>query len=91
MGGTILTAVVGGVLAWFWPFVGLYNGIMLGILVSVFGTIGDLFESGMKRQAGIKDSGKIMPGHGGLLDRFDAFIFAIVIIFAWYSCIDALK
>lgn len=55
------------------------KGIILGILVSIFGTMGDLFESSMKRKAGVKDSGNVLPGHGGMLDRFDAFLFAIVV------------
>lgn len=88
IGGTLLAAAAGGIMAWFWPFVGLGSGIMLGVLVSIFGTTGDLFESALKRKANVKDSGKILPGHGGLLDRFDAFLFAAVIIFAWYSVIN---
>lgn len=49
--------------------------LILSIIVSVFGTIGDLIESKFKRQANVKDSGVIMPGHGGLLDRLDSIIF----------------
>jgi phosphatidate cytidylyltransferase len=47
----------------------------MSVLVSVFGTIGDLIESKYKRQADVKDSGTLMPGHGGLLDRLDSAIF----------------
>jgi phosphatidate cytidylyltransferase len=55
----------------------------LALIASIVGTVGDLFESMIKRNVGIKDSGKIMPGHGGFLDRFDAFIFCIPFAWAW--------
>jgi len=55
----------------------------LALIASIVGTIGDLFESMIKRNVGIKDSGKIMPGHGGFLDRFDAFIFCVPFAWAW--------
>ncbi len=51
--------------------------IALGLSIWLFGTLGDLFESQLKRQFGLKDSGNVMPGHGGFLDRFDSFIFSI--------------
>jgi phosphatidate cytidylyltransferase len=58
---------------------GLIHILMISLLIAVFGVFGDLVESMLKRSAGVKDSGRIMPGHGGLLDRFDAALFAIPI------------
>lgn len=54
--------------------------IIIAIIVSTFGTMGDLIESKFKRLAGVKDSGKILPGHGGILDRFDAWYLSIPVI-----------
>ncbi|MFH6996869.1 phosphatidate cytidylyltransferase [Flavobacterium sp. FlaQc-57] len=58
---------------------------IIAVIVSVFGTIGDLIESKFKRIAGVKDSGAIMPGHGGILDRLDSVIFVAPIIFLFYQ------
>lgn len=60
------------------------------VIVGVFGTIGDLIESKFKRVAGVKDSGIIMPGHGGILDRLDSVIFAAPIVFLFYQILNYL-
>lgn len=57
----------------------------IALIVGIFGTIGDLIESKFKRIAGIKDSGKIMPGHGGILDRLDSVIFVAPIVYLFYQ------
>jgi phosphatidate cytidylyltransferase len=60
----------------------LANVITIGVLTNVAAQFGDLFESALKRGAGVKDSGTLLPGHGGMLDRIDALLFAIPVV--WY-------
>lgn len=83
IGGTLLTAAVGAYCFYaFFQITNIWQGAILGALMSVFGTAGDLFESALKREKGIKDSGKFLPGHGGALDRFDAFLFGCILMWA---------
>jgi phosphatidate cytidylyltransferase len=60
-----------------------WQAILLGALISVFGQLGDLAESRLKRNAGVKDSGGLMPGHGGLLDRMDSVVFAGAVVYIY--------
>lgn len=83
----LVSSFFGGVLAaiicWqiFWPELGIGLVIFLGLIVSLIGGLGDLFESLIKRGCHVKDSGNLLPGHGGILDRLDALIFSAPFVY----------
>ncbi len=77
VGGTLLALGVAVIVARFEPSLTVLQWMGFAIVVAVFGTWGDLVESQIKRQLGIKDSGNVLPGHGGFLDRFDSSLLAI--------------
>ena len=86
IGGVIFTSIASVVLSKFYiESTILYIWVVIGFIVSIFSTLGDLIQSKFKRIAGVKDSGKIMPGHGGVLDRLDSIIFVVPFINLFYS------
>jgi phosphatidate cytidylyltransferase len=79
IGGAVLCVIVMGLLGYFLPVaqsLAVQHWVTIAAICAVFGTIGDLLESKIKRIAGVKDSGNFMPGHGGFLDRFDSLLIA---------------
>lgn len=85
VGGFIFSIVAGIILAQFLMLQSYIHWIFIAVLASIFGTLGDLVESKFKRIANVKDSGNIMPGHGGVLDRLDSIIFVAPIVFLFYQ------
>ena len=77
VGGALFALASSFAFAHYFPFMGMGQWVGLALTIVVFGTWGDLTESLLKRQLGIKDSGNILPGHGGMLDRFDSTLMAI--------------
>ena len=82
--GGFVACILGGFLIFkFLPSLELWMWIVMSIMVSILGTFGDLIQSKFKRQAGVKDSGALMPGHGGIYDRLDSALFVSPFIYAF--------
>ncbi|MFA6245979.1 MAG: phosphatidate cytidylyltransferase [Mucilaginibacter sp.] len=83
IGGVVISAGVGYIISLYFPELNWKHWMSVGILISCFGTLGYLVESMFKRSINIKDSGSILPGHGGLLDRFDGLLIAAPIVYTY--------
>ena len=87
IGGAIF-ALGGAALCWYlFGDILLWQWFVLGLIIVIIGTLGDLVESLFKRSLGVKDSGSILPGHGGMLDRFDAVFISAPFVFAYLMII----
>jgi phosphatidate cytidylyltransferase len=83
IGGSIIAIIVACVWGYFSHQYRMIDWIMIGLIASIGGTLGDLVESKLKRMADVKDSGSFMPGHGGVLDRFDSLLFCAPLLFVY--------
>ncbi len=83
IGGLIFSCIAGYFIYYFTHYLSFQSWLGMAIILSIFGTLGDLIQSKFKRQAGVKDSGKLMPGHGGLFDRLDSIIFSSPFVYAY--------
>ena len=86
LGGFVGTIIVAVIFSLIFKF-SLLHAFALGIIIAVMAPLGDLVESILKRVCGVKDSGNIIPGHGGILDRFDSLLFAAPAVYVYLLCI----
>lgn len=77
IGGFVFTIIAAVIVSYFTDSLSTFDFIVIAVITSVIGTFGDLIESMLKRQVGVKDSGNILPGHGGILDRFDILLLVL--------------
>jgi len=85
IGGVVIASIVGGILIASSSKIDFFASFLIALLTSIASIFGDLFESYLKREAGVKDSGNLIPGHGGMLDRIDGYLFGSIMLYILLS------
>jgi phosphatidate cytidylyltransferase len=83
IGGFFTTALIAWIISLFFTNISLFHWMTIGLITAVMSVFGDLVESMFKRSIELKDSGKFLPGHGGLLDRFDGMLLSVPVVFVY--------
>ncbi len=83
IGGIIVAVIIAFIISQYFLQISIFHWIIVSLIISIFGTMSDLVESMLKRSINVKDSGNILPGHGGLLDRFDGLLLAAPLVFIY--------
>jgi len=87
-GGLLLSIVVACILSHYFQSISIFHWSAVAVIIAVFGTMGDLTESMLKRSLNVKDSGSLLPGHGGLLDRFDGLLVAAPLVYVFLRLVS---
>ena len=89
-GASLVSAMVFGMLylPWAIPGVPLWKAALLSVVANIAGQVGDLAESAIKRVCGVKDSGNLLPGHGGMLDRVDSTLFSMPVLYTLLGLLE---
>ena len=88
IGGAVASILMSYLIYMYFGLLHWWAWVMMAVLISIFGTLGDLVQSKFKRKADVKDSGKIMPGHGGIFDRMDSMLFSSTFVFIFIILVD---
>jgi len=86
-GGLIAAIIAASFISIYFTSLSYLNWTIIALITVIFGVLGDLMESKFKREAGVKDSGNLIPGHGGFLDRLDSVIFAAPFVYVYLHII----
>jgi phosphatidate cytidylyltransferase len=91
IGGAVIAYIVAYIISGWFTTITVFDWFVIASILIVIGTLGDLVESLYKRSLNVKDSGKILPGHGGILDRFDSLLMAVPFVFTYLYLLKILN